>query len=648
MLGGLAPAARRGARAPAPASARRAPWRAPPRARRPSTFRGAGSAGAAPEPQQSAAAAAAARRRRLPEAGGAAAPGGSGGAQDQKQPDDGTQQPPERQPAEQQPQGPGPWGELHVFWDLDNKRPREWRRAGALVRCARRAMQVARAPRSPGLPTPNPPPRARRNRPCLLPRPPPRCRRRRRLRAALEPFGRVARITAAANVATLSRTVTGSMAGAGDDDGWGYGAVAAALEADGLRCSLCGRWEGRAAPTGVGAVASGVLKRRTQPGAGARPQPPHNHPPPPKLPAPRLHLPQTLQVPGGAQHALCEAAPSGDAGAGGGERGGAGVAGKAAIGRARPKATLGASGHALTLPPSSRPSRAARAPQAAGRAEAQCVQVHQKRQGAALQVRSSGGGARRRWRRAGAAGAGAHKGDDCDPAGLAWPLNCCRACRPPQPRPPLTSAPAPRDAAADIQLPRPNLSGRKGQAVGLLLKRAGVKLLQVRGQGAAPEPSGPGPDAENAVPPKPTLRPARPRSLPASGAAPQVPNKKQAADEAIGSAIGRLAELLGAAPGAGPGAPPALARAVLVIVSDDRGFAAPLQTWLAAGGAGCVVMSARAPEEWDSPDWRVSGGASGVGFVDWGGVLGDPGEDEEAEADDGPGWDEEEDGLQFW
>jgi hypothetical protein len=49
------------------------------------------------------------------------------------------------------------------------------------------------------------------------------------------------------------------------------------------------------------------------------------------------------------------------------------------------------------------------------------------------------------------------------------PVCSCSCCTPHHPR----------DAASGVQLPRQNLSGRKGQAVGLLLKKAGARLLQV-------------------------------------------------------------------------------------------------------------------------------------------------------------------------
>lgn len=67
-----------------------------------------------------------------------------------------------------------------------------------------------------------------------------------------------------------------------------------------------------------------------------------------------------------------------------------------------------------------------------------------------------------------------------------------------------------------------------------------------------------------------------------------------------------------------------LSKAVLVIVSDDRGFARTIAGWLARGGAGAVTVGERGAEGWQQP-LRSSGCSrdrvGDVAHVDWGDVM---------------------------
>jgi hypothetical protein len=95
----------------------------------------------------------------------------------------------------------------------------------------------------------------------------------------------------------------------------------------------------------------------------------------------------------------------------------------------------------------------------------------------------------------------------------------------------------------------------------------------------------------------------------------QVPNTDQAADEAIKHNIKLLHKQL-----------PTLQDRVLVLVSDDRGFQGNLHSFLQAGGAGVLLVTARQPEQWDvrstafSQTWSLVGDER-VAFVDWDDIL---------------------------
>lgn len=127
-------------------------------------------------------------------------------------------------------------------------------------------------------------------------------------------------------------------------------------------------------------------------------------------------------------------------------------------------------------------------------------------------------------------------------------------------------------AVENLGLPRSNLAGKKGQAVQLLLQQADVKLIQV-------------------------------------------PNTNQAADEAIKSNIKVLLKQL-----------PSLQDSVLVVVSDDRGFRGDVHSFLQAGGAGVMLVTARHPGEWDaaggafSNTWLMREDER-VAFVGWDDIL---------------------------
>lgn len=67
-----------------------------------------------------------------------------------------------------------------------------------------------------------------------------------------------------------------------------------------------------------------------------------------------------------------------------------------------------------------------------------------------------------------------------------------------------------------------------------------------------------------------------------------------------------------------------LSKAVLVIVSDDRGFARTIAGWLARGGVGAVIVGERGAEGWQQP--LKSSGCSrdrvgDVAHVDWRDVM---------------------------
>lgn len=95
----------------------------------------------------------------------------------------------------------------------------------------------------------------------------------------------------------------------------------------------------------------------------------------------------------------------------------------------------------------------------------------------------------------------------------------------------------------------------------------------------------------------------------------QVPNTNQAADEAIKSNIKGLLKQL-----------PSLQDSVLVVVSDDRGFRGDVHSFLQAGGAGVMLVTARHPGEWDaaggafSNTWLMREDERVV-FVGWDDIL---------------------------
>lgn len=95
----------------------------------------------------------------------------------------------------------------------------------------------------------------------------------------------------------------------------------------------------------------------------------------------------------------------------------------------------------------------------------------------------------------------------------------------------------------------------------------------------------------------------------------QVPNTNQAADEAIKSNIKVLLKQL-----------PSLQDSVLVVVSDDRGFRGDVHSFLQAGGAGVMLVTARHPGEFDaaggafSNTWLMREDEC-VAFVGWDDIL---------------------------
>lgn len=58
-----------------------------------------------------------------------------------------------------------------------------------------------------------------------------------------------------------------------------------------------------------------------------------------------------------------------------------------------------------------------------------------------------------------------------------------------------------------------------------------------------------------------------------------------------------------------------LSDAVLVVVSDDRGFREVAASWL-NDGAGVVLVTARDVESWDTPNWEMSSDDR-IEFIDW-------------------------------
>jgi hypothetical protein len=131
----------------------------------------------------------------------------------------------------------------------------------------------------------------------------------------------------------------------------------------------------------------------------------------------------------------------------------------------------------------------------------------------------------------------------------------------------------------------------------------------------------------------------------------QVGTQPQAADDKINRHIANtLAELRGdaAATAGEPVERDRLGASVLVIVSDDRGFGRSVAGWLRAGGAGAVLVTRRAPEEWLpvlQRECRVCGcgvqRAGDVAFVPWDDVAacggGGRGLDEDSDVDDDEG-----------
>jgi hypothetical protein len=129
----------------------------------------------------------------------------------------------------------------------------------------------------------------------------------------------------------------------------------------------------------------------------------------------------------------------------------------------------------------------------------------------------------------------------------------------------------------------------------------------------------------------------------------QVASQKQAADDAINRHMDSLVQELKAqdqkplsskatAAAAASGVPPwrvaphgdsALQQSVLVIVSDDRGFASSVARWLQRGGVGVVLVTTRGSGGWEQPltkqeRARGNGGRlRDVVCVSWGDVIAD-------------------------
>lgn len=102
----------------------------------------------------------------------------------------------------------------------------------------------------------------------------------------------------------------------------------------------------------------------------------------------------------------------------------------------------------------------------------------------------------------------------------------------------------------------------------------------------------------------------------------QVRDGDQSADQSIVKHVEQLMRRLASQQqqqqqeGAGVG----MHGAVLVVVSNDRGFRSIMQNFLRAGGVGVMCVSSRSPQEWnagpDAMDWDVAADDR-VQFVRW-------------------------------
>lgn len=124
----------------------------------------------------------------------------------------------------------------------------------------------------------------------------------------------------------------------------------------------------------------------------------------------------------------------------------------------------------------------------------------------------------------------------------------------------------------------------------------------------------------------------------------QVASQKQAADDAVNRHMNSLIQELKtqeqkpfstkAKPAAasssvppwraGPYGENALQQSVLVIVSDDRGFASSVARWLKHGGVGAMLVTTRGSTGWEQPLTKRFGNGSRVRDVlclSWGDII---------------------------
>eukprot|EP00879_Flechtneria_rotunda_P018022 GHRR01018888.1.p1 GENE.GHRR01018888.1~~GHRR01018888.1.p1 ORF type:complete len:198 (+),score=41.11 GHRR01018888.1:42-596(+) len=123
-----------------------------------------------------------------------------------------------------------------------------------------------------------------------------------------------------------------------------------------------------------------------------------------------------------------------------------------------------------------------------------------------------------------------------------------------------------REANHQVGLPRANGAGHKGQALRLLLAKEGVRFVEVQ-------------------------------------------LGRQAVDNAIVEHVKKLKYQLRQT------SAESLRQAVLVVVSDDRGFSPLMSNWISSGGADVVVVTRRDPREWNA-EWRGRIGKR-LHFLSW-------------------------------